>query len=139
MNIYYCIYKDIGILTEVESYSGDKNKGISIYLRKFTYISIEPNNIFDSLEEAKKEFKKRHGNKEIKYNEKCVDAYPIGEKIMTVKKKKERWTIKGILGVLEKEGMEVYTIHEIVRTKVNHEQEIGFAVCFSQEKSNRLK
>ena len=75
--MFYCIYKDIGILTEIKSYHGDKIKGISIYLRKFTYVSIEPNNIFDSLEEAKKEFVKRYGNKEIKYNEKCVDAYPI--------------------------------------------------------------
>ena len=47
---------------------------------------------------------------------------------------KDLWTIREILDVLEKADMDVYTIHEILRTTSYHEQKDGWAIFIDQEK-----
>ena len=51
-------------------------------------------------------------------------------------KKPEQWTIRGILDVLEKADMEVYTVHEVLRTNTYHEQENGWAIFIKRGKKH---
>ncbi len=50
-------------------------------------------------------------------------------------KKPEQWTIRGILDVLEKADMEVYTVHEVLRTNAYREHENGWAIFIKREKN----